>query len=104
MAIIHLTKDGFEKATEKGLAMVDFWAGWCGPCKMVAPVMDALAKEYEGKALVGKIDVDSEPELAARYGVMSIPTVVYLKDGVEFDRKVGVMPKEAYAAVLDLNL
>ena len=104
MAITHLTKDGFDKATEKGLAMVDFWAAWCGPCKTVAPIMDTLAVEYEGKALVAKIDVDAEPELAQRYGVMTIPTIIYLKDGVEFDRKVGVMPKAAYATVLDANL
>ena len=104
MAVIHFTTDGFEKATEQGLTMIDFWAVWCGPCKTVGPLMDALAEEYEGKALIGKVDVDSEQELAVRYGVMSIPTIIYLKDGVEFDRKVGAMPKEAYAAVLDANL
>ncbi|OUO35406.1 thioredoxin [Flavonifractor sp. An306] len=104
MAIIHLTKDGFDKATASGISMVDFWASWCGPCKMLAPVMEELADKYEGKALVGKVNVDDAPDLAMRFGVMSIPTVVFLKDGKEFDRKVGVMPPATYTAVLDANL
>lgn len=104
MAVIHLTKDGFDKAVSKGLAMVDFWAAWCGPCKMLSPVVEDLADRYEGKILVGKVNVDDEPELAARFGVMSIPTVVFLKDGVEVDRKVGVMPADAFTAVLEAKL
>ena len=81
--------------------MVDFWADWCGPCKMLAPVIDGLAESYEGKAIVGKVNVDHEQELAIRYGVMSIPTVIFFKDGEEVARKVGVMPAGAFTEVLD---
>ena len=104
MAIIHLTKDGFDKAVASGVSMVDFWASWCGPCKMLSPVIENLAEKYEGRVTVGKVNVDDEPDLAMRFGVMSIPTVVFLKDGKEFDRKVGAMPPAAYTQVLDANL
>ena len=105
MATIHFNKEGFDKAIAAGgITMVDFWASWCGPCKMLSPVIDGLAKKYEGRALVGKVNTDDEPNLAMRFGVMSIPTVIFLKDGKEIDRKVGVMPEAAYTAVLDANL
>lgn len=83
--------------------MVDFWADWCGPCKMLGPVIEELADQYGEKAVVGKVNVDEEQELAIRYGVMSIPTVIFFKDGKEIGRKVGVMPKDAFAQVLDQN-
>lgn len=104
MSAIHFNKEGFEKAiSSNGLTMVDFWASWCGPCKMLAPVIDDLSTKYEGKAIIGKVNVDEEQELAGRYGVMSIPTVIFFKAGKELERKVGVMPPEAYTAILDAN-
>ena len=105
MAIKHLKTAEFEAAVEAApLAMVDFWADWCGPCKALSPVIESLAEQYEGKVLVGKVNVDEARELAIRFGVMNIPTVVFLKNGREFDRKVGLMPAGAFTAVLDSNL
>jgi thioredoxin 1 len=105
MALKHLKKNDFDTAVDAApLAMVDFWADWCGPCKMVAPFVEKIADDYDGKALVGKVNIDEEPELAQRFGVMSIPTLVFLKNGREFDRKVGVMPPETFTSVLDENL
>ena len=105
MAVIHFNEQGFDKALSAGgLMMVDFWASWCGPCKMLAPTIDQLGGQYEGKAVIGKVDVDEEQALAMRYGVMSIPTVIFFKDGKEIDRKVGVMPPNAFTQVLDSNL
>ena len=105
MATIHFNKEGFDKAIAAGgITMVDFWASWCGPCPMLAPVIDDLAGKYEGKAVIGKVNVDDEQALAMQYGVMSIPTVIFFKDGKELDRKVGVMPAEAYTAILDANI
>ena len=105
MAVVHFSKEGFEKArAQGGVMLVDFWANWCGPCKMIAPVIEQLAGQYEGKVIVGKVDVDQEPELAREYGVMSIPNVVILKDGQEVDRKVGAMPAAAYSQALDAAL
>ena len=101
----HYNKDSFDRALAEGkLMMVDFWADWCGPCKMLSPVIESIGGQYQGKVLVGKVNVDEEPELARRFGVMSIPTVVFLKNGQEFDRKVGVMPPQAFTGVLDANL
>ena len=100
--MMHFNKDSFDKTLAEGkLMMVDFWASWCGPCRMLGPVVEKLADEYEGKAVIGKVNVDEEQELAVRYGVMSIPTVIFFKDGKENDRKVGVMPANAYTELLD---
>ena len=105
MAVKHLKTEEFNALMEQTpLAMVDFWASWCGPCKMLSPLVEEIGAQYEGKALIGKVNVDEEPELARQFGVMSIPTVVFLKNGREFDRKVGVMPPQAFTDVLDKNL
>ena len=84
--------------------LVDFWAAWCGPCRMVGPIIDELSNEYDGKAIVGKVDVDSNQEFAAKYGVRNIPTVLLFKDGELVDRKVGVSPKQVYAEAIDGSL
>ena len=84
--------------------LVDFWAAWCGPCRMVGPIIDELSNEYDGKAVVGKVAVDNNQEFAAQYGVRNIPTVLLFKNGELVDRKVGVSPKQVYAEAIDSAL
>ena len=84
--------------------LVDFWAAWCGPCRMVGPIIDELSNEYDGKAVIGKVDVDNNQEFAAKYGVRNIPTVLLFKNGELVDRKVGVSPKQVYAEAIDSAL
>ena len=93
-----------EASTDDKLVVVDFWADWCGPCKMLGPTVETLAERYDGKVRVGKINVDQDPELARHFGVMSIPTVVFLKGGREIARKVGVMPEAVYDGLIQENL
>lgn len=81
--------------------VVDFWAEWCGPCRMVGPVIEELANDYEGKALVGKLNVDTNPEISSKYGIRSIPTVLFIKNGEVVDKQVGAAPKDAYASKLE---
>ena len=105
MSVLHLNESEFNaKIHASSLAMVDFWATWCGPCKMLAPVIDSIAGKYGDKAVIAKVDVDANHGLAAKYGVMSIPTVIFFKDGKEIDRKVGVQPAGVYTQTLDANL
>lgn len=106
MALIHLNEGGFEKALSSGVPMlVDFWATWCTHCKPLGPVFEQLAEEYEGRnVLIGKVDVDEAPAIAAKYGIMGVPTVLLLQDGKETDRKVGGMPYDVYAEMLDTAL
>ena len=81
--------------------LVDFWAAWCGPCRMVGPIIEQISDEYDGKAVVGKVDVDANQEFAAKYGVRNIPTVLVFKDGEVVGRQVGVSPKNVYAEAID---
>lgn len=81
--------------------VIDFWAEWCGPCRMVSPIISELADDYEDKAVVGKLNVDENPAIAGKYGIRSIPTVLFLKNGEVVDKMVGAAPKQNYAAKLD---
>ncbi|WP_428025209.1 thioredoxin [Arcobacter sp.] len=94
---IELTQDNFEATVKEGISMVDFWAPWCGPCRMLAPVIDELAEEYEGKANICKVNTDEEQDLAVKFGVRSIPTIVFLKDGEVVDQMIGAASKQAFA-------
>lgn len=84
--------------------IVDFWAAWCGPCRMVGPIIEELSHEYEGKAIVGKVDVDVHQQYAAKYGVRNIPTVLVFKNGEIVNRQVGVSPKRVYADAIEAAL
>ncbi|MBE2247864.1 MAG: thioredoxin [Candidatus Competibacteraceae bacterium] len=84
--------------------LVDFWAAWCGPCKMIGPVVEELSKEYEGKAVVGKVDVDNNPQISVEYGIRSIPTLMFFKNGELVEKKVGVVSKAELAKKLDALL
>ncbi len=84
--------------------VVDFWAAWCGPCRMVGPIIDEVSTEYEGKAVVGKVDVDANQQFAAKYGVRNIPTVLVFKNGEIINRQVGVSPKKTYTDAIDALL
>ena len=100
---LEITDSNFEETVLKSdkPVLVDFWAAWCGPCRMVGPIIDELSEEYEGKAVVGKVDIDSNQQYAAQFGVRNIPTGLVFKNGELVDRKVGVSSKNDYAQALD---
>ena len=100
-AVPELTSQTFDEAVAQGITLIDFWAEWCGPCKMIAPMIDELSTEYDGKAKVVKINIDNEPDLAVRFNVNSIPTLLIIKDGEEAKRFIGVTSKSDVAAALD---
>lgn len=104
MSVIQLTSENFKQEVEEARVpvLIDFWANWCGPCKMMGPVVDQIADEMGNNAKVCKINVDEQPELAAKYSVMSIPTFILLKEGKEAGRTVGAMAKEELAKLFEL--
>lgn len=81
--------------------IVDFWAVWCGPCRMVGPIVEELSSDYDGKAVVGKVDVDNNPGVAAKFGIRNIPTILFFKNGEVVDKQVGAAPKQTFSAKLD---
>nr|2YJ7_A Chain A, LPBCA THIOREDOXIN [synthetic construct]2YJ7_B Chain B, LPBCA THIOREDOXIN [synthetic construct] len=106
MSVIEVTDENFEQEVLKSdkPVLVDFWAPWCGPCRMIAPIIEELAKEYEGKVKVVKVNVDENPNTAAQYGIRSIPTLLLFKNGQVVDRLVGAQPKEALKERIDKHL
>jgi thioredoxin 1 len=104
MAITHATDQTFSNETGSGTVLVDFWAPWCGPCKMIAPVLEELDTEIGDKVKIVKVDVDENPQSAGQFGIMSIPTLLILKDGEVVDKVVGFQPKEALAEKLEQHI
>ena len=103
-AVLHLTEASFDRevAQHLELMLVDFWAEWCAPCKMLAPLLDELARESGGRVILAKVNVDENPGLAARYGIRSIPTVLFVKEGKVLDQTIGAVPKAQLKKKLDV--
>lgn len=103
---LELTDANFEENVMNAdkPALVDFWATWCGPCRMVGPLVEEIANEYDGKAVVGKVDVDNNPEIAQKYGIRNIPTILFIKDGEVVDKQVGAVSKDVLAQKLEAML
>lgn len=102
---LEITDSNFQEILAEGKPVVmDFWAPWCGPCKMVGPIIDELATEYEGKVIIGKCDVDENGDVAAEYDIRNIPTVLFFKNGELVDKQVGSAPKSAYVAKIEAIL
>jgi len=101
---VNLTKDNIESQTADGMTIVDFWASWCAPCKMMDPVLEQLEDEYDGKIKFAKMDVDGNQDIAMQYKVMSVPSLVLFKNGKATEKVTGVYPREKLAAYLDQKL
>lgn len=105
METIEITDANFNEVlnTDKPV-LIDFWAEWCGPCKMIGPIVTELASDYEGKAVIGKVNVDENPNTAAQFGIRSIPTLLVFKDGEVVDKQIGAVPKAVLAGKLDAQI
>ena len=103
---VEITDGNFESVVKNSdkVVLVDFWAEWCGPCRMVGPIVEELAKEYEGKAVIGKLNVDNNPNVSMEFGVRNIPTILFFKNGKVVDKQVGAVPKAQLAAKLQAQL
>ena len=103
---LEITDANFDELVMKSdkPVLLDFWAEWCGPCRMVGPIVEELAKEYEGKAVIGKVNVDTNPNISMNFGIRNIPTLLYFKNGQVVDKHVGAVPKANLAAKLDAQL
>ncbi len=103
---VEFTDSNFEELALKSdkPVLVDFWAEWCGPCRMVGPVVEELATEYDGKAVIGKVNVDQNPEISSKYGIRSIPTILFIKGGEVVDKQVGAVSKDVLAGKIDSQL
>jgi thioredoxin 1 len=103
---IEITDANFDTLVAKSdkPVLLDFWAEWCGPCRMVGPVVEELSKDYDGKAVVGKVNVDNNPEISMKFGIRNIPTILFFKDGKVVDKQVGAVPKSVLAGKLEAQL
>jgi thioredoxin 1 len=103
---LEITDANFEELVMKSdkPVLLDFWAEWCGPCRMVGPIVEEISNDYDGKAVVGKVDVDSNPGISAKFGIRNIPTILFFKNGEVVDKQVGAVPKAALAGKLDAQL
>ena len=101
----EFTDSNFESTALKGgVAVVDFWAEWCGPCRLIGPIIEDLSKEYESRAVIGKVNVDDNPEISMKYNIRSIPTILFIKDGEVVDKQVGVTTKASLESKLQAHL
>lgn len=98
---LELTAANFDETIKEGVSLVDFWAPWCGPCRMIAPVIEELAEAFDGKAKICKVNTDEEQDVAVRYGIRSIPTILFFKDGEQVDQMVGAASKQAFEEKLN---
>ncbi len=100
---VEVNDSNFEEVVLKSdkLVIIDFWAEWCGPCRMVAPIIEEISEEYDGKVLVAKVDVDSNPGISSKLGIRNIPTVMFFKDGEMVDKQVGAVPKSNFVSKLE---